>query len=448
MMRLALPLLLVLATACAPAPEPEEVTGTWLLQTPSAQEKRRMLVLDESGRLHLLGFADRQGIEWEAEGDRLDLTMLSRSSGMRISESLSYSLVDAHQLHVSGASPLAGTYAREDDATLRLDGELTLPEGHEFPSGSVLALVIEGLDADGEVTDAMDHQLERLPAGARTTRYQIHLDPQALIDATAHQLRAKIIVDGAPTYASHQAKALDATESKQTFDLELKAIGNAAAPAADPGEPEEHSVIRHGHYMYFAGTATFTECNSGRRWSVASGGVAEQLQNTYLDHREERDRPVLLSLRGQIREDRDENDGLVLHAENLQKVLPAGTECVKDSADLENTYWKAERLTGTEIRPDESRQQPHMVLDSDEQRAFGELGCNRFRAGYEASDGVLELSRMSITRRACERGEELESRFSEVLKKTRGYRLDADRLNLLDEEDSVLAELQAVYRLP
>lgn len=448
MMRLALPVLLVFATACAPAPEPEEVSGTWLLQTPSAQERRQMLVLDESGRLHLLGFGDRQGIEWEVDGDRLDLVMLSRSSGMRISERLSYSLADGRQLHISGASPLAGSYAREDNGTIRLEGELTLPEDHEFPSGSVLALVIEGLDEDGEVTDAMDHQLEKLPDGARSTGFQIHLDPQTMIDAAAHQLRAKIIVDGAPTYASRQPEALDVTEAEQRFDLELEGIGNAAGPAADPGEADDYSVIRHGHYMYFAGNATFTECNTDRRWPVASGGAAEQLQNTYLDRREERDKPVLLSLRGQVREDTDQANGLVLHAEHLQKVLPTGTKCVKDAAELENTYWKAQRLADRKVRPRDSRQQPHMVLDSEEQRAAGELGCNRFRADYETGDGTLELSGLAITRRACERGEDVEKHFSEALEKTRGYRLEADRLDLLDEDDGVLAELQAVYRLP
>lgn len=444
---LTLSALLALLAACAPAPDPEDLSGIWAMQTPAGQEERRIMVLDESGRLHLLGFPDRQGIEWESDGDRLKMTMLSRSSGMEVSETLSYSLLEGRELHISGASPLAGNFAREDESLLRVEGRLELPEDHEFPSGSVLALVVEGVDENGEPHDAMEHQLKRLPDGERSTDYQIYLDPRRL-DAPSYQLRAKILVDGAPMYESEEPRSLDREEEHQEFDFELRATGNAEA-VTKRGEADDAPRILHGHYFYFADAATFTECGSGERWSVAEGGVGEQLQNTYLDRRQEPGEPVMMSLRGQVRErDVEEGPPLALHAERMLEVLPRGTECVEEEAELENIYWKAASVAGEAVTADQSQQDPHLILDSEEKRARGHLGCNRFQAGYLREEDKLEFSDLAMTRRSCDRGEELERRFSGALEDTRRYRLEGRTLELLDGEEEQLAELEAIYRLP
>ena len=447
MIRLALAALLALLAACAPSPEPEDLSGTWAMQTPGGQEERRMMVLDESGRLHLLGFPDRQGIKWEADGDRLKMTMLSRSSGMQVSETLSYSLLDTRELHISGASPLAGNFAREENALLRLEGELELPEGHEFPAGSVLALVVEGVDDDGQANDAMDHQLVRLPEGARSTGYQLYLDP-AQLEAPSHQLRAKILVDGAPMYTSDEPRALDTSEEHQEFDFQLQPTGNAEA-ITEQGEPDEAPRVRHGHYLYFADAATFTECGTGKRWPVADAGIQEQLQNTYLDRRQEAGEPIMMSLRGQARE-REVREGwpVALHVEQLVKVLPRGTQCVEEAAEPENTYWKAVSVSGEDVTPQDSRDEPHLILNPEERRVHGHLGCNRFQAGYLLDDDTLEFSDISVTRRSCERGEGLEQRFTESLENTRGFHIEDRILELTDGEDGRLAQLQAIYRLP
>lgn len=75
-------------------------------------------------------------------------------------------------------------------------------------------------------------------------------------------------------------------------------------------------------------------------------------------------------------------------------------------------------------------------------RAFGILGCNRFSGAVEHSSPDLQFHGIASTKMACQGSAmELESQFARVLETTAAYRIEEDRLMLLDAVGATIAVL-------
>jgi putative lipoprotein len=110
------------------------------------------------------------------------------------------------------------------------------------------------------------------------------------------------------------------------------------------------------------------------------------------------------------------------------------------SLPLGVTTWRVDEIDG---QPVQGSGAPTVTLDGAAQRVSGSSGCNRYTAALTVAGSELRIGDAATTRMACSPAVmELESRFVAALAAVRGYRLDADALQLLDERGRVLLHLR------
>ena len=121
-----------------------------------------------------------------------------------------------------------------------------------------------------------------------------------------------------------------------------------------------------------------------------------------------------------------------------------GPDAAAEPRRLRGTYWKLVRLKGQPVRFDESRPEAHLLLDAGELRASGSGGCNRFNGGFRVAGQELRLVRLASTEMACREGLQQEADYLASLAQVAGYRVQGQRLSLLDAQGRVLLEFEAV----
>ena len=120
------------------------------------------------------------------------------------------------------------------------------------------------------------------------------------------------------------------------------------------------------------------------------------------------------------------------HTESSAPVAPA-TPAILDIT------WVADTIAGNPVAPNI---QSSLSIAAD-MRAGGRGGCNSWFAQAELGDGHLVFSAVAATRMACvsEPANAQEAAWFEALAATRHYRLENDKLVLLDEGRGELATL-------
>ena len=100
----------------------------------------------------------------------------------------------------------------------------------------------------------------------------------------------------------------------------------AALLAAAPGAEAQPTAWR-GDFVYFADSAQFTDCASGKRWPVALAGDMVALQNSYLTWRTAPMAPLLVNFDGQleVREAMEGPPTEQLVVTRFRSVEPGGT---------------------------------------------------------------------------------------------------------------------------
>ncbi|HET7794062.1 MAG TPA: META domain-containing protein [Rhizobacter sp.] len=107
---------------------------------------------------------------------------------------------------------------------------------------------------------------------------------------------------------------------------------------------------------------------------------------------------------------------------------------------LEGTYWRLSSLQGKVVTGPAGGREANLVLEPASRRAAGYSGCNRFTGSYELRGSALRIGQVAGTRMACLDGMEQEQAFLKVLGSASSWRVDAGRLQLMDEGGNALAE--------
>jgi heat shock protein HslJ len=131
---------------------------------------------------------------------------------------------------------------------------------------------------------------------------------------------------------------------------------------------------------------------------------------------------------------------MIVLAATAVALLLAGCAGVKGGVppNLVGTAWLVEDLENAGVI---DRLQSTLEFPQEGQAA-GNLGCNRFTAGFTQSGPLLSFGMLAATRRMCPPAiMDQEQRFSDVLGKTRGSLLEVDVLYLLDARGAKLARL-------
>ncbi len=114
-----------------------------------------------------------------------------------------------------------------------------------------------------------------------------------------------------------------------------------------------------------------------------------------------------------------------------------------NTATLEKTYWKLLALRGKPVEASADQREPHLVLQTKQQRLTGSGGCNQLMGSYTVHDDHLSFGRTASTMMACPQGMEQERAFLDALAATARWRIDGQRMRLLNGSDETLAEFES-----
>jgi len=116
------------------------------------------------------------------------------------------------------------------------------------------------------------------------------------------------------------------------------------------------------------------------------------------------------------------------------------------TAALTNTYWKLITLDGAQAQSPPGAREIHLILQIDQQRVAGFSGCNRLMGSYRLDGARLSFSQMAGTMMACPPpGMEVERNVHGMLQKVAQWRVDGEKLMLMDDSGAVLAEFESRY---
>ncbi|MFN3847062.1 MAG: YbaY family lipoprotein [Paracoccaceae bacterium] len=191
------------------------------------------------------------------------------------------------------------------------------------------------------------------------------------------------------------------------------------------------------------------ECLTGRVFPVETSEDYPALASAVASARLDYATPLLVNLEARITQPplglAPQFPGLtVLH---FNAALP-GEPCTRPepAADLTNTYWRFNTLTGEAVPHLPNVREPHLILRLDPAGYVATVGCNRLLGRYEISGDALSFDPSASTLMACPPPLDVAERaLRAVLKNTCCHRITGQRLELLDAAGTSLAMLEAVY---
>ena len=328
-----------------------------------------------------------------------------------------------------------------------INGSATWRERIELPPSAVFEATLEDISRADAPAPVLGRARVENP-GKPPIRFRIDYDP-AVVDARhRYSVRARVTVGGRLLFTTDTVHPVLGPDSAMSVELLLKRVGAPASTAAAPSVAAATGRRFHGAYMYMADAGLFTICATGQKLPVAQEGDNAALEAAYLQARSSPGASVLAAIEGRIemREPMEGPPRPTLVIDRFVEILPGdGCEVLVGTASLENTYWKLASLRGRPVSPVEGQREPHLVLQPAEKRVAGSSGCNRLMGSYTLDGKRLTFGQMAGTMMACPQGMEIERAFLDTLSKVDGWRIDSQRLELLDARGDVVAEFEARY---
>lgn len=221
--------------------------------------------------------------------------------------------------------------------------------------------------------------------------------------------------------------------------------GKPSVTAAQEAPSASDATRLHGMYSYMADASVFVDCQSGKRWPVATEGDNVALERAYLDNRATPRMPVLVTVEGHL-ESRPKMDGpgeeTMLVVDRFVAVSPEQRCQSMDAITLEDTRWQLIELNGTAVVVTQGGKAPYLELNSKKKSAYGFGGCNRFFGSYQSTDRTLELGALGATRMACPEGMDREQELFATLGTVSRYEIHGAQL-LLFADGKLVARFEA-----
>jgi copper homeostasis protein (lipoprotein) len=226
-------------------------------------------------------------------------------------------------------------------------------------------------------------------------------------------------------------------------------VSGCAAVPPGPSSPAGVSTASRmrGQYTYMADAGWFVDCADGRRLPVAQEGDNAALEAAYSKSRPSPGAAMLATVDARVAMRPAEDGGRERPALIVERfvAISADARCETPAAPakLEGTTWKLAALRGRPVEVAERQPEPHLVLLPEQQRIAGSGGCNRIVGGYKLDGDRLTFGRAAATLMACPQGMEQERAFLDTLSSAARWRIDGQRMELLDEAGVVLAQFVA-----
>ncbi|HET9208503.1 MAG TPA: META domain-containing protein [Burkholderiaceae bacterium] len=324
---------------------------------------------------------------------------------------------------------------------LTVSGTATYRERIALPPDAVFEAFLEEVpraDAPAVVVSSV-----RVPSPKVPIAFTIAYDPSRIDNRQRHVVRGRITLNGQLMFTSDTAHPVLGPNGVRTVDMLLRRVAGSAVAG------EARRMV--GLYRYMADAASFIDCVSGDQFPVAPEGDGPALQAAYVAARVVPGEPQLASVEARIVMRAPEPGGAPRPALQVERVigLSAQSSCATPPAGhatLENTYWKLASLRGQPVAPPAERQrEAHLILQPAQRRVVGSGGCNRLSGAYTLDGERLTFSRAIGTMMACRDGMDQERALLDTLTQVARWRIDGQRLALLDERGATLLLFDAVY---
>ena len=203
-------------------------------------------------------------------------------------------------------------------------------------------------------------------------------------------------------------------------------------------DPFEDVVKIRGLFNVAKEIPQFRECSSQLMFPVNRGGDYPVTLQNYMNTPHDMNRAILVSILGSLVNKGQEE----VVIDQFRKFYP-DSDCQgnKVTTSLTGTHWQlfeADAQKWSEI----STQMAYLLLKRD--RSFeGYTGCNKITGTYLLKSDVLLISRGVSSRKACPGSMEGENILVSVLDDTEAYRITNNILELIDQNDQVLARFLA-----
>jgi heat shock protein HslJ/uncharacterized lipoprotein YbaY len=325
--------------------------------------------------------------------------------------------------------------------TTSVGGTATYRERIALPSASVFEATLEEVSrAD---VPAVVVASTRVAAPASPIAFSIAVDPARIDAKRRYVVRGRIVLNGQVLFTSDTAyPVFGPNDVRRVDNLLLRRVGGVGAA----GEARR----MRGLYRYMADAASFFDCASGDQFPVAAEGANVALQAAYVAARPAPGAPLLATVDARIVSRTVEDGGSPRPVLQVDRFVALGAQSACEAplassdAALENTLWKLLALRGKPVVVADLQREPHLVLQPEQHRVAGSGGCNRLAGGYTLAGDRLTFGRTVGTMMACPDGMEQERAFHEALAAVARWRIDGQRLELLDSRGGVLARFEAV----
>lgn len=210
-------------------------------------------------------------------------------------------------------------------------------------------------------------------------------------------------------------------------------------------DPFRDNVKMRGMFSADESGATVAECSSGKVFGVSRQGEFETTVKEYLRLPHNPGEALLLSFEGTLNGTAEVESAAELITVNEFKRFYLNRNCLGQAvkASLTDTVWSLRSIGNRETNTFKYRSAPYLIMRRDNSlEAFG--GCNTILGSYLVRGDVLLFDRMSQARVACFEGIELESLFLEVLDEAEFFKIEAQTMQLLDQDGDVLATFTGV----
>ena len=220
-----------------------------------------------------------------------------------------------------------------------------------------------------------------------------------------------------------------------------------------PGEFRslEPRLRLRGAYTYFADAASLLDCATGQRLPVAAEGQALALERAYTGARPPPNgAPRIVLLEGRLlprmpMEGPGPRPSLVI--DRFLQLAPPGESCPPPPSNLPlaGPRWRLTQLQGLPVMKAAGRKrEAGLQFDAAQSRVSGSGGCNTVAGGYVLDGERLSFTQLAGTMMAC--GEEAmaqEKDFAAMLASTRRWLVAGRLLELIDDEERLLARFEA-----
>jgi putative lipoprotein len=124
----------------------------------------------------------------------------------------------------------------------------------------------------------------------------------------------------------------------------------------------------------------------------------------------------------------------------------APTAITRSVVDLENTYWRLDRLGPESVNSRNARRESYFLLQPARNRVVGFGGCNALSSTYRLDGSSISFTKPVGVLIPCEKHASAESAFHRALAKAKRWSISGERLELFDSTGQSLAQFESRYQ--